>query len=65
MNGKTERMFGTLKGKLDRIKIDGQKTLQGLLANFRFWYNGIAILAKPSRHAAHAFNFPMPRSIST
>lgn len=41
MNGRIERLFGTLKGKLDRIEIDGRETLARLLAEFRVWYNAV------------------------
>lgn len=41
MNGRIERLFGTLKGKLDRIEIDGRETLACLLAEFRVWYNTV------------------------
>lgn len=41
MNGRIERVFGTLKDKLDRIRLDGQQSLQRLLADFGFWYNEV------------------------
>jgi len=41
MNGRIERLFGTLKEKLDRVKVDGRHTLKLLLADFRFWYNRV------------------------
>jgi putative transposase len=50
MNGRIERVFGTLKSKLDRIKLDGQQTLQRLLADFRFWYNEV----RPHQHLGGA-----------
>jgi hypothetical protein len=45
-NGRIERLFGTLKGKLDRIEIDGREALKGLLAEFGFWYNAV----RPHQH---------------
>ncbi len=39
MNGRIERLFGTLKNKLDCIKVNGRETLKGLLAEFQFFYN--------------------------
>jgi transposase InsO family protein len=41
MNGRIERLFGTLKEKLDRIEIDSREALVRLLAEFRFWYNAV------------------------
>ncbi|HEX5339090.1 MAG TPA: integrase core domain-containing protein [Gallionella sp.] len=41
MNGRIERLFGTLKAKLDRIEVDGRETLAHLLADFRDWYNAV------------------------
>lgn len=39
MNGRIERLFGTLKAKLNRFKINGRDTLDMLLPELRFWYN--------------------------
>lgn len=41
MNGRIERLFGTLKEKLDRIEIDSREALAQLLCEFRFWYNAV------------------------
>jgi putative transposase len=41
MNGRIERLFGTLKNKLDRIKIDGRETLAFWMSDFRLWYNAV------------------------
>jgi len=46
MNGRIERAFGTLKQKLDQLKIDGHETLVQLLAEFSFWYNA----TRPHQH---------------
>ena len=46
MNGRIERVFGTLKSKLDRLKIDGRETLVQLLSEFSFWYNA----TRPHQH---------------
>lgn len=46
MNGRIERAFGTLKSKLDKLKIDGHDSLALLLAEFGFWYNAI----RPHQH---------------
>lgn len=46
MNGRIERAFGTLKNKLDQIKIDGRNSLAQLLAEFSFWYNA----TRPHQH---------------
>jgi transposase InsO family protein len=48
MNGRIERAFGTLKGKLDQLKINGRETLATLLAEFDFWYNA----TRPHQHLA-------------
>jgi transposase InsO family protein len=45
-NGRIERLFGTLKAKLDRIEIDSREALKGLLADFAFWYNAV----RPHQH---------------
>jgi putative transposase len=46
MNGRIERAFGTLKNKLDRLKINGHETLAQLLTEFSFWYNA----TRPHQH---------------
>lgn len=46
MNGRIERVFGTLKENLDQLKIDGRKTLAALLTEFSFWYNAV----RPHQH---------------
>jgi putative transposase len=38
-NGRIERLFGTLKQKLDQWGIAGFNALNGSLAEFRFFYN--------------------------
>lgn len=40
-NGRIERFFGTLKGKLDHFAVDSRADLNGALAQFRLWYNHI------------------------
>ncbi len=41
MNGRIERLFGTLKEKLDCTKVNGREALAMLLPDFRFWYNHV------------------------
>ena len=41
MNGRIERLFGTLKSKLDLLEVDGHAALPGLMAEFRVWYNHV------------------------
>ena len=41
MNGRIERLFGTLKQKLDRIEIDTRDALVHLLGDFSIWYNAV------------------------
>ncbi len=41
MNGRIERLFGTLKGKLRLWEIDSLTQLNGALVQFRFWYNHV------------------------
>jgi transposase InsO family protein len=45
-SGRLERLFGTLKGKLDRIKIDSREALKSLLISFECWYNAV----RPHQH---------------
>jgi transposase InsO family protein len=40
-NGRIERIFGTLKAKLDRWQVDSREQLQAALQQFRFWYNHV------------------------
>jgi len=40
-NGRVERFFGTLKAKLDRLAVDSFDSLNGVLAEFRFFYNHV------------------------
>ena len=40
-NGRVERLFGTLKAKLDRLAVDSFEALNGALAEFRFYYNHV------------------------
>jgi len=45
-NGRVERFFGTLKGKLDRWTVDGRDELALALGDFRAWYNHV----RPHQH---------------
>lgn len=45
-NGRVERFFGTLKGKLDGWAVEGGEQLAFALADFRTWYN----LVRPHQH---------------
>jgi len=40
-NGRVERFFGTLKGKLDRLAVDSLGALNAALGEFRFFYNHV------------------------
>src|SRR6266702_2815731 len=40
-NGRVERLFGTLKAKLDRLAVDSFEALNAALIEFRFFYNHI------------------------
>lgn len=40
-NGRIERLFGTLKRKLDQWEVVGFEALQGSLGEFQFWYNHV------------------------
>lgn len=40
-NGRIERLFGTLKGKLDRWAVENLAELQTSLHHFRLWYNHV------------------------
>ena len=40
-NGRIERFFGTLKGKLDQWIVSDRDQLSGTLDQFRFWYNHV------------------------
>jgi transposase InsO family protein len=46
MNGRIERLFGTLKEKLNTIRPISAQALQGLLIEFRFWYDAV----RPHQH---------------
>ncbi|MEW8659801.1 MAG: integrase core domain-containing protein [Candidatus Thiodiazotropha endolucinida] len=46
MNGRIERFFGTLKGKLDRWEVDSKEQLEVALGLFRVWYNHV----RPHQH---------------
>jgi putative transposase len=48
MNGRIERLFGTLKGKLDRWTVESFEELTLALGDFRAWYNH----ARPHQHLA-------------
>lgn len=41
MNGRIERLFGTLKQKLDKLEVGSAVALDCLLVEFRFWYNAV------------------------
>ncbi|WP_279237498.1 integrase core domain-containing protein [Dyella sedimenti] len=45
-NGRIERFFGMLKGKLDRWAVADADTLQTSLVVFRAWYNHV----RPHQH---------------
>lgn len=45
-NGRIERFFGTLKGKLNRWSVNNIEQLDAALHLFRFWYNHI----RPHQH---------------
>jgi len=40
-NGRIERLFGTLKAKLDQWEVAGFEALNASLGEFRFWYNHV------------------------
>ena len=41
MNGRIERLFGTLKQKLDQLQVDSRDVLVRLVDEFRCWYNHV------------------------
>lgn len=45
-NGRIERLFGTLKQKLDQLEVDGFAALNSSLGEFRFFYNHV----RPHQH---------------
>lgn len=45
-NGRIERFFGTLKGKLDRLEVESFVVLNEALGEFRFFYNFV----RPHQH---------------
>lgn len=45
-NGRIERLFGTLKQKLNQWEVAGFAALNGSLAEFRFFYNFV----RPHQH---------------
>lgn len=49
-NGRIERLFGTLKRKLDQWEVAGFETLNVSLGEFRFWYNHV----RPHQHLGGA-----------
>ena len=49
-NGRIERLFGTLKGKLDQWEVAGFEALNASLGEFRFWYNHL----RPHQHLGGA-----------
>jgi len=40
-NGRVERLFGTLKQKLDQVEVSTYTGLSALITEFRFWYNHV------------------------
>jgi transposase InsO family protein len=40
-NGRIERLFGTLKSKLDQWSVANADELVQALARFEFWYNAV------------------------
>ncbi len=40
-NGRIERLFGTLKDRLNQWEVDSAKHLNASLVQFRFWYNHV------------------------
>ncbi|MEW7988393.1 MAG: integrase core domain-containing protein [Candidatus Thiodiazotropha sp.] len=46
MNGRIERLFGTLKGKLNCWEVDSRQQLEAALGLFRIWYNHV----RPHQH---------------
>lgn len=40
-NGRIERLFGTLKGRLDQVAVDSLEALNRALGEFRFFYNHV------------------------
>lgn len=49
-NGRIERLFGTLKGKLDWLEVASFDALGAALVEFRFWYNQV----RPHQHLGGA-----------
>ena len=49
-NGRIERLFGTLKGKLDWLEVVSFDALNVALGEFRFWYNQV----RPHQHLGGA-----------
>ena len=49
-NGRIERLFGTLKGKLDQWEVAGFQALNCSLGEFRFFYNHV----RPHQHLGGA-----------
>ena len=45
-NGRIERLFGTLKEKLDQLAVPDGRELQRALSEFQFWYNHV----RPHQH---------------
>lgn len=48
MNGRIERLFGTLKQKLDQLEVDSRDVLVRLMGEFQLWYNA----ARPHQNLA-------------
>ena len=49
-NGRIERLFGTLKAKLDCLEVVSLDALNAALVEFRFWYNHV----RPHQHLGGA-----------
>jgi len=45
-NGRIERLFGTLKDKLNQLRVADLVGLQQAMAEFTFWYNAV----RPHQH---------------
>lgn len=59
MNGRVERLFGTLKQKLDGWSVGSFEELQGALGHFRAWYNHV----RPHQHLGGRTPFEAWRGI--
>ncbi|SDG55092.1 Integrase core domain-containing protein [Pseudomonas benzenivorans] len=59
-NGRIERLFGTLKGKLDRWRVLDRAQLQAALETFAFWYNTV----RPHKTSADARRWKPGRALT-